>query len=386
LDDNKKPGQRDISDLKARLGLKKTGGTSSSPGDPTPPPVAAPPAAQAVPSPFGQPQAQAAAPQPQAPPDPRRDPFAQQQAANLAAFYGIGVKLPGDASSVEAGPISKPKPWGTLALFGVVAVVLFGVGNACGRVYSSRVEFNHTIDQAGQIQDEVDRLAKQLNVIADVLNASKLTTQKQPDFDMAKKLKDLDLKKPDTERLFHTNYYHFEDAAIERLFTYYDHTIKLYDLVIQHAKRTDNDKQAIDNYAKNAAAATKGEKNYGVTLDMTGAIPLAHFVELGTPECPQPDQTDCKATELKGFKVKTDPGGNWTSRPIKGKPQEIVFPMQRGPLFGSVAAGNPDMLAYEAYFRRVIDIKTLAGALVAEQKELQGDLKKTVERPKVFVF
>ena len=399
MEDNKKPGQRDISDLKARLGLKKTAsmpavappGQAQSPAPQAiPAPLPSPsgshaPVAQPIPSPFGTPAPQPqATPAPAPPPDPRRDPFAQQQAANLAAFYGIGQQIPGDASGVDATPITKPKPLATIGILAIAGVVVFGVGNACGRVYASRVDFNRTIDEATEIRDEVDKLGKQLNGIADVLNASKLTTQGQPDFDMTKKLADLDLKKPDTQRIFHTNYYHFEDAAIERLFNYYDHTIKLYDAITLHGKKTLNDQQAIDSAAK--SAATKGDKNYAVTLDFSGPIPFAHFVELGSPECPKPDQTDCPANELKGFKYRTDSGGAWAVKPVKGKPTEIVIPMQKGALFATVAAGNPDILAFKDYFRRVAEIKGLAQGLVLEQKDLLGDLKKTAERSKVFVF
>src|SRR5262249_48923105 len=143
LDETKKPGPRDISDLKARLGLKKPGaapaGTTPAAGapaattpaaaggapvaakpipspfgqpHPAPAPGAPPVAARPIPSPFGQPEPAPA--QPAAPPDPRRDPFAQAQAANLAAFYGIGQTLPGQADSTPAQQVSKPKPWGRI--------------------------------------------------------------------------------------------------------------------------------------------------------------------------------------------------------------------------------------------------------------------------------
>ena len=402
MEDNKKPGQRDISDLKARLGLKKTSAMpavtpagipqTQAPNIPAPiPSSGSGPSASnqgsSIPSPFGRPEPQAqpqAAPAPAPPPDPRRDPFAQQQAANLAAFYGVGQVLPGSGDSVSDAPLSKPKAWGSIVVVTGLCLVVFGVGNACGRVTTARVEFNRTIENSGQIREEVDKISKQLNGVADTINVSKLTQQGQPDFEMTKKLGDLDLKKPDTQKIFHTNYFHLEDVAVERLFTYYDHVIALYDLITLHAKKTDNDKDAIESFMKNGAG--KGDKNYGVTLDFTGAIPLAHFVEVGTPVCNDPAKTDCNANELKGFKFRSDSGGAWAEKPVKGKPTEIVVPMQKSPLFGSVAAGNPDILAFKDYLRRVIDIKSRAGALVAEQKDVIADLKRASERPKVFTF
>jgi hypothetical protein len=405
LDDNKKPGQRDISDLKARLGLKKTAAMPAAQPSPTPPhgqpaaPLPSPygqpqshhndsppaPTPRAIPSPFGQPARPEPAPQPAAPPDPRRDPFAQQQAANLAAFYGIGQTLPGDASGVDAAPITRPKAWGTMLTIGIAAVVALGVGNACGRISAARVEFNHTIDSAGQIREEVDKLAKQLNGVADALNASTLTRQNQPDFDMSKKLGDLDLKKPDQQKLFHTNYYHFEDIAIDRLFNYYNDTIRLYDAIALHAKRSETDRQAIEAGAK-AATNAKAEKNYGVIVNQEGGLMLATFAEVGSPECQQPDKTDCPANELKGFKYRTDAAQSFGSRPIKGAPTSIIIPLKKSPLFGEVAAGNPDVLAYKSYLERVVEIKRLALELTAKQKEVTGDLKKMAEKSKVFTF
>jgi hypothetical protein len=405
LDDNKKPGQRDISDLKARLGLKKTAAMpAAAPPNTTPPrgqaipapmpnqgsgPTASPP----VPSPFGQPAQpqppspwgrEQAQPAPQPPPDPRRDPFAQQQAANLAAFYGLGQVLPGSSDSVNAEPLSKPKPWARIALVGGLGFVVFVVGTFFGGVHSSRVDFNDTIDQAGQIRDEIDHLGKQLGMIADTINQSKATLSGGIDLDMTAHLGELDLRKPDTTKIFHTNYEHLEDVAIERLFTYYDHTIRLYDLITEHAKKTANDKDAITRYVKNDAA--KAEQKYGIVFDASHPLLVAQLVELGLPVCPKAGQTDCNAKDLKGFQFRMGSGGPWSQRTVKGKTTDTLVPIEPTPFFTSVVAGNPDLLAVKDYARRIAEIRSLAGSLVAEQKDVLADLKRAAERPKVFVF
>jgi hypothetical protein len=395
LDDNKKPGQRDISDLKARLGLKKptaampavnpAQGSPAAPAPSAPAHTGQPAAARPLPSPFGQPAPQPEpAPQPAAPPDPRRDPFAQQQAANLAAFYGINQVLPGDASGVQADPITKPKATGRILTVVGICAVVFGVGNACGRITNARVEFNRTIDHAQQIRDEVDGLAKQLNSISDIINSSKVPPA-QPDFDMVKKLGDLDLKKPDTSKIFHTNYYHLEDIAIDRLMQYYNNTIKLYDAIAKHAKRTDTNKEMIESGAK-ANANAKSDKNYGVVVANEGGLSLATFAEVGSPVCQTPDKTDCNANELKGFKYRTDAAQSWGERPVKGKPEGIIIPLKKSPLFNTVAAGNPDILELRDYIGRMGEIKGLWVELTAQQKEVLADLKRAAERPKVFTF
>lgn len=405
MDENKKPGGpagRDISDLKARLGLKKTGvmpavspsGQPVAPAAPAgqapaaapvPPPPGTPAAQAAIPAPFAQPAQPAPAPAPAPPPDPKRDPFAQQQAANLAAFYGIGQVLPGSAEGVAAEPISKPKPWGRIGVYAIAGIVVFGVGGACGAVYKSRVEFNRTIDQAGQIRAEVDKIAKQVNAINDLINTSQATKEGKPDFELAKKLGELDLKKPDTQKLFKTNYAQLEDVAIERLFTYYNTAIQLFDEVTTHAKKTESDKDQIEKFA--ASGGGKSEKLFGVTLNLTERIPQATLVEIGTPVCKEKDKTDCNVNDLQGFKYRSEPSGSWQERPVKGAPGSIVIPVDaRTAMFKNAMSGSPESLAHAAYMRRLADLKLHALGLLGQQKDVVGDLKRAAERPKVFTF
>jgi hypothetical protein len=396
LDENKKPGPRDISDLKARLGLKKTAAMPAAA-----PATATQPVSQQVPPPsgFGAPAPQQPSgppppfgrreepPPPAAPPDPRRDPFAsaqqQQAAANLAAFYGLGQSLPGSAEGVGGEPISKPKPWGRLAAVLAIASIPFVVGNACGRIQRDRIEYNTTTDQAGQIRDEVEKMSKALNTIVDTLNSTPAGRKGDVDIDLSAKLGALDLKKPDTVRIFHTNYNSLEPVIVERLMQYYDGTIKLYDEVQSHSKKTENDKDALTRMAQ---AGAKADKNYGVIVEPQGGLMLAKFVEVGTPVCQKEGQTDCNANELKGFQYRLDSGSGWGTRPVKGKPEMIVMPLQQTPLFKAVASGNPDFLAVKDYARRMAEIKTQAALLMNQQKDVMADLKKSAERPKLFAF
>ncbi len=337
------------------------------------------------PPPFGRPEPPP--PQPAAPPDPRRDPFAsaqqQQAAANLAAFYGLGQSLPGSADAVGGEPISKPKPWGRIAGVLAIAAIPFVVGNACGRIQRDRIEYNTTTDQAAQIREEVEKMSKTLSMIVDTLNSTPAGRKGDVDIDLSAKLGAMDLKKPDTVRIFHTNYNSLEPVIVERLMQYYDGTIKLYDEIASHAKKTENDKDAL---VRMAQAGAKADKNYGVIVEPQGGLMLAKFVEVGTPVCQKEGQTDCNANELKGFQYRLDSGSGWGTRPVKGKPEAIVMPLQQTPLFKAVAAGNPDFLAVKDYARRIAEIKTQAAMLMNQQKDVLADLKKSSERPKLFAF
>ncbi len=398
MDENKKPGQRDISDLKARLGLKKTAAMPAATPAPQAPttgaqqPVAVPQpvapsssgptaAPRAIPSPFGPPPSQQPAPAPAPPPDPRRDPFAQQQAANLAAFYGIGQTLPGSAEGVSADPISKPKPWGRIALIGGIATVTFLVGTAAGGIYGDRVEFNKTIDQAGQIKSELKNISDQTEKIRDAVRGH----AKDGPIAVADELGKVasDLKKPDSTKLFHTNYSKLEDVAIDRLFNYYNHTIMLYDLVRLHASRTDNDRDAIKRGLEAAARATG--KRYAVIVKQQGGLNVATFAELGAPTCGA-GKEDCQPQDISGFKYRTDANQSWGERPLKGPVPNVIVPMEPSPLFATVAAGNPDVLAARDCERRLAQITELLAVIANEEKEVKKDMDRAAGRPKVFTF
>jgi hypothetical protein len=237
---------------------------------------------------------------------------------------------------------------------------------------------NKTIDQASDIRAEVDVMSKRLVSINEKINASQEASKGNPDVELAAELGSLELKKPDTDKIFKTNYYDMEDLVIDRLFNYYNDTIILYALINQHSKKTENDKEAIENFVK--AGKAGGDKNYAVTLDLSGAIPLAHFAEIGGPVCPKEGDTDCSAADLKGFKYRTDPGGAWFTKPVKGAPGQIIIPLQKTPLFTGAVSGSPDLLAAKDSVRRLAEIRLLSSKLFGEQKELLAGLEKASDK------
>jgi len=304
-------------------------------------------------------------------------------AANLAAFYGIGQQLPGSADTGPSGPMEKKKPWGIIGVVCGAGLMVFIVGSFWGGISKSRVEFNETTDHAVLIRTEVEGLQKTLDKIVVELAKGK-TADGKPDLDQAGRMAALAGKKPDTNKIFHTNYAQLEGLGMERLFAYYNNTIKLYGELETHARRTNADREAITKVIE-ASKDKNAEKNYGVIVDMSSAIPVAKFAEMGNPVCPK-EGVPCDPKDWKGFKYRLDAGAPWSEKPIKGKPGETITPLQRTPLFNTVASGSIDALAMEAYGRRLKAIVEVIGELQKTQKELMADLKKTAERPKVFTF
>lgn len=391
-----KKGSRDISDLKARLGLKK--GAGAQPGGQTPTgglaeshsPQATSPQ-RPVPAPPGFPGAQVeTAPEPIAEPptpaaDPRRDPFAAAAPSPQAAYYGYGMPLPGSDDGVPAQPLEKPKAWGKIAGYAGVGLVAIFAGYFSGRSCDARATYNKTIGDSSIITEEVEKIGKNVSKINDGIAHSPGAMKPIPDPDpeLSQQLGALNLKDPDSKLVFHTNYFRMEDLAVDRLMAYFNDTLHLYQLIKEDAKKTEGDREAIEKFVKDAAA--KSERNYGVIFDMSQAVPVANMVEMGSIVCPKEGETNCKPDEMK-FKYRVQSGAEWSVRPIKGKPNDTVTPIFRTPLFTSVASGSPEIVAASAAARRIAEIRGLGLKLANDQKALLTDLKHQSEKQTLFTF
>src|SRR5258706_3524520 len=131
------------------------------------------------------------------------------------------MPLPGTDDGTAAAPIEKPKPWGRIITTLLLASATLGAGYVGGRSCAGRENYNMTIGQAADIMAECEKIQKKLNQINDRINASADAAKGNPDTQLAKDLGSLDLKEPENQKIFHTNYYFLEDLAIDRLFNYY---------------------------------------------------------------------------------------------------------------------------------------------------------------------
>ncbi len=375
-DNQKKPGAaggaRDISDLKARLGLKKGPAAAG--------PAAAPPGLGAtlqspVPSPLGDGGGETGA---EAGPavDPRRDPFAAAAPAAPPAYYGY-MPIPGVDDGKPVEQLNKPQPWSRIGLMALAVSVLSAGFFTLGKIQWARANMNHTIDQAADIKVEVDRMSKKLNEINEKVASSQEAAKNNPDVALAGDLATLDLKKPDTDKIFKTNYYYLDDLSVDLLFTYYNDTLKLYEAIANHAKRSEADKEAIENFLKNAKAGS--DKNYGVTVDTTSPIPKAHLAEVNGIACPKEGETDCPPDVLK-LKFRSETGGQWFTKPVKGQLAQVIIPLEKTTLSAQVMSGSPDILAAKDALRRQNDIRILTAKLMGEQKELLSKLELAADR------
>src|SRR5262249_35552306 len=156
-DKEKKPGARDISDLKARLGLKKG---AAAPGAPA---GAAPREGRQQRGNYVPPPPGVAPPQPAEPavPDVRDDPFG---AMNAIAARGAVQRAP-EIIVVDKQHVEQVAPTTNLARWGKVAAIIAGpliVGFILGGINNGRSQYNRTLRDAQALKTEFGQLGKSL--------------------------------------------------------------------------------------------------------------------------------------------------------------------------------------------------------------------------------
>jgi ribosomal protein S13 len=371
----KKPASRDLSDLKARLGLAKP--------EPAPPAAAQTPAAQPIGiAPPG------VAQQPAAPaPEPRRDPFAPTPLQPAHAAY---------APIVDAGPqieIPEEKKSRSKWIFVFIGVALIPlvVGWSCGRIYNARLIFNKTIDDAKVIKDNIKPIVGINRKIAEALIKARARrpAKGKMEFDEAlvselqelvtqANLKETKLKQ---DQIFRTNYARMSDVVVQKLFAYYNNTVKLYEELQRFVDRAKRNKETILQYQNDATI----ERNYGVIFaNDAGGYYIGQLVQVGPPKCPE-DEERCRPDEVEGFPVRMSNSADWSFRPGKAKRiSEIVVPIAPDEHWREVAAGRPGYLSYRQYLLDYAQLSALAGALARDEKELMQNLDKQAHRNKLF--
>lgn len=397
MEQNRKPGApptKDISDLKARLGLKQPGAAGPVPGPapgraPGPAPggfpgvapqgrgPAMPPGGQAA-------HAHAAAPAPAAPPS-NLDPF-----AGMRPQQGVF-----DLRTIDDGaPVQNVRSGrGKAAIFGMVVVGLaaFALGAGMGMANVGRANMNTANHAAKSVKGEIEGMQKTLTQIGTAMAMSQQRLGKDKKDALAYDpglIADLEKVKldprPDTSKIFRVDYYRLPDADVDRLFNYYYDSIALYNEVERHIKRTKADAESLKSYAEKSAGATS--KNYGVVFDTSGKIIVGNLVEVGDQVC-KGGGKDCNANDLQGFKVRSNTGAPFVDRKAGGKLEaNNVIPLKPTPLMDTVMSGSPDQVRQEAYKQRTANIRALVTRATATQKELIDGITKDAARPDVFTL
>jgi hypothetical protein len=398
VDQNRKPGvppTKDISDLKARLGLKRPDGSPA--GGPAPggmPPAAARPAPG---QPFPQPGRAPAAPGPApaaaphrapapaaAPPPAGMNPYANMRAPT----GGFDLRSADDGMPVQNVGSSKGKS--VIIASVIVGAAAFALGGGLGIASVGRANMNTANHAAKAVKGELENMQKTLGVIGLAVARSQqrmVAAKKDPlgyDPELITELKAVKLDpRPTTATIFRVDFFRLPDADVDKLFNYYYDTIALYNEVERHIRRSDNDATSLAAYAAKTAATAK--QNYGIVFDnAAGKIIVANLVEVGEQVCKNGGK-DCGADNLVGFKIRSGSGAPWVDRKTGGKLDlGNLIPIKPTPLMDAAMTGSADEVREESYKQRMANIGLLVRTLTVTQKELVDGVSKDAARPDIF--
>ena len=392
--ENNKPGGSNVNDLRARLGVKKAGGgpTPGGPGIPGPTggpvpgapggPVAAPPGAVPMPAGVVPPPGVPAPPGFAAPVEPPKpDPYAAQQAAmaaSLAAFYGAGQSLPGNADEVKEGA-GKQLPIGLIVGIGVAGVLGALVGYTVNWIKGQNEFFALGTERAKEMKKTVGDVNKRVKAALEAFGETK--PGEVPSDATLTKLAELDLTEPETDKLITPLLGTFNGKLVRSLFDYFNVVTSFFNEVRLHSALTKNDRDVLAKCIKPAPeTVSKLQQPFAVTFDYSQKLPQAMLAVLGGVVCPKQGETNCEPNEMK-LRYRTSVSGQFQEKGVKGLPKDIVIPIQPTELLKGMIVGDPNQLACRDYARRIAHIRQTVVKIPELEKFVNEGLDDRIKTP-----
>jgi len=273
----------------------------------------------------------------------------------------------------------------------LVGAGAFVLGGWAGVISVGRSNYNTANSAARSVKAEIEGMAKTLDQIGGVLNASRVRLAKDKKDPLSydpQLIADLERVKldprPNTAKIFRVDYFRLPDADVDKLFNYYYDSIAVYGEVERHIKRSKADAESLAAYAQKQAAAG-AEKHYGIVFDNSqGKLIVSNLVEIGDPVCKNGGK-DCPAADMTGFKVRSNTGAPWVDRKSGAKLDlGNVVPMKPTPFMDAVMTGSLDQVRQESYKQRLGSILNGFGRTKANQKELLEGISKDATRPDIW--
>jgi hypothetical protein len=414
----KRPGTRDISELKARLGLKKKGPEKpKANGGVTPPPGVS------IPAPPG-----AARPQPAQPaiPSAEHDPFG---AMNAMAQHGVAQRAPeivivNDGKGVESVATGHGTAW--MAKIAAIVIVPLILGVAVGKISAGANAYNDGIVETQKVLGNVKTVKKDLVKVQSIVEAARKNGFKV-DPAVTKQLDDAlkavsfktdvqpgKMSSPEnTNLVFHTPQ-EMPSSLSGQVLTFYSHVGRLSALIQEHVTAAKTDDLGLQQAGK-AAAASQVEVNgqpmlkYAIVLSNPTPDDVkagkggggfgAQLVELGPPFCQDGSVGvggQCPGG-IAGLGYRADPSGgdqsHWQKGDIAqaaaGQPfplKSLVILAQTGVLDTLVKGADPSASEL-LYQRRLKQIGAEVGSLLEEANHVEGALEpKAHESPHFHFF
>ncbi len=383
----KRTGARDISELKARLGLNKKS-PSGARGGAVPPPGAQ----RSIPAPPG-----AQPPQP----DPSSDPFGAMNAAAASRAQQQPASpefvIVNDGQPVESVETSKRMlQIGKIAGIALVPLV-FGV--VVGQISSSAKSYNHTIDDALRVRDDVRVVGRGL---VDVQTALFVGKERGPggnaylphDEDLVNELDQLEVVEPNPEVAYRSYLYELEPQLVSQVFSFYTDTQKLYEDLSDHVRQSRNDARLLQHAEDELSELTQFSYGAYVQLpedDAAGpeALPRIEVVEIGQPVCEDGRPRPACPGAPRGFQYRPDPSGPWGQMELAGPggiEDRNLMLLRENPMLRSFVAGPEESLASHAYLQRLADLEERIEDLIERRGIIEDRLTAWGNQSKRFTF
>ncbi|MDB4964088.1 MAG: hypothetical protein JWP01_4087 [Myxococcales bacterium] len=414
MSDAKRPGgNRDISDLKARLGLKKgaaapaTGQTRTNGGAGG---VQAPPGMN-LPPPPGVSQ-----PVPTAPPPPNaeHDPFG---AMNHMAAVGQVQRAPEIVIINDGKPVENVGAAGkgsTIAKIVIPAVAALAIGLAIGRISKDANFYNEGLKDAKAIlgdpkaKSTVANVKRTLSDLDSTLDDMKTKSNYRPDAAvgtaLTKLANELDVK---SELVFRAKQNALDTELSGQILSFYAGVAEIKGMIDAHNKAAKFDEMTLKKGkdAQDAATLKEGENaylagqlKYGVMLSAPTEEDKAEFgaklVEIAGVYCGGGANPVAKCGEGEspsGFAYRNEPGGT----PIKGDlatggsdsvpTKKVVMLIQNG-IRDAVIKGNEPGVSEFYYTRRIRSIAERTKKLIEDANKLETRLQAESSKGARFSF
>lgn len=407
MSDPKRPGARDISDLKQRLGLKKGGApaTGQARGNGGQTAGIAPPPGLAPPTPA----------QPVIP-NAADDPFG---AMNAMAAVGTVQRAPEIVIVNDGKPVENVGSSGAKAkivMIAVPGVLALIVGIALGKIGTSASHYNEGLAGARDLLDNEKGLKKALSDLERVLDDHKAKSNYKPDPAVDRELTTLVARlevKPAVYALAR-NVTHENDIAMQAL-SFYGGLQELKAMIDTHLKSAKSDDQAFIA-AKKAGEdkQLKAEQNgyltgawrYAVIVTAPAScgegdkkdcdLPFgAQLVEIGPPVCDGKVAVSGKCPEganVSGHAYRGDPGketftpGELQTQGADQIPSKKMVPLIDNGVARAVLQGNEATASEMLYSKRLRTIAERAKKLIQDANKLEPALQTQANKGTRFTF
>jgi hypothetical protein len=383
----KRPGVRDISDLKARLGLKKAAPAKGGRGVVPPPGVRPPPGAE--------------------PPTPRvsDDPFGALNAAAQprAAEPQIIVKIERD-EHIES--VERKNKMISIAKVAGLALIPLIVGVAMGQIGTNAKNYNRTISDSGKVAKEVKRVRLSLGDYQKAFQKGESRGFKAYDKDLTDALEAVKFEPPDGKIMYESFVYDLNPELVGNMLYFASEASKLSKDIQTHLSLTKRDDKnlvaAIEN--KTAGEPEKTENDERYTMYRYAVIPSvpteeeagkgkafgAQLVEIGRPKCVDGNVSETGECQgpVAGFRVRTGPDEPWKTidnAPGTAESDKIVPLLSNGTMDALVKGSTPS-LTEMTYIERVRSLYEKTKQIIELGESVQGRLDAKSRESAKFTF